>query len=155
MARSPSYVQLLILRGFLVDGKPDAASKNFERFEGLSLRPGEEPAGHAVLHQRLDEGTAAMPAGRSFSRWLTAPYARPAKARRVFPSLLDIQLPFPLEGCVLRVPGPASRARGGHARPGRRRPHTRTRSSNWRRRAPRAPTPWPWTSKGSRSGRRA
>jgi hypothetical protein len=37
VARSPSYVQLLILRGFLVDGKPDAASKNFR--DGLKVYP--------------------------------------------------------------------------------------------------------------------
>ncbi len=35
IARSPSYVNLLILRGFLVDGKPDAASKMFR--EGLKI----------------------------------------------------------------------------------------------------------------------
>jgi hypothetical protein len=37
IARSPSYVNLLILRGFLVDGKPDAASKMFR--EGLKIYP--------------------------------------------------------------------------------------------------------------------
>ena len=37
VARSPSYVNLLILRGFLVDGKPDAASKMFR--EGLKIYP--------------------------------------------------------------------------------------------------------------------
>ena len=37
VARSPSYVNLLILRGFLVDGKPDAASKMFR--EGLKVYP--------------------------------------------------------------------------------------------------------------------
>ena len=37
VARSPSYVQWLILRGFLVDGKPDAASKMFR--EGLKVYP--------------------------------------------------------------------------------------------------------------------
>lgn len=35
IARSPSYVNLLVLRGFLVDGKPDAASKMFR--EGLKV----------------------------------------------------------------------------------------------------------------------
>jgi len=35
IAHSPSYVNLLILRGFLVDGKPDAASKMFR--EGLKI----------------------------------------------------------------------------------------------------------------------
>jgi hypothetical protein len=36
-ARSPSYSNLLILRGFLVDGKPDAASKMFRK--GLKVYP--------------------------------------------------------------------------------------------------------------------
>ncbi|RJG06894.1 DUF1254 domain-containing protein [Noviherbaspirillum cavernae] len=37
VARSPSYVNLLVLRGFLVDGKPDAASKMFR--EGVKIYP--------------------------------------------------------------------------------------------------------------------
>ncbi|ANY80897.1 hypothetical protein BB934_23905 [Microvirga ossetica] len=37
VARSPSHVQWLILRGFLVDGKPDAASKLFR--EGVKIYP--------------------------------------------------------------------------------------------------------------------
>ncbi|MBY3027087.1 DUF1254 domain-containing protein [Rhizobium leguminosarum] len=37
IARSPSYSNWLILRGFLVDGKPDAASKMFR--EGLKIYP--------------------------------------------------------------------------------------------------------------------
>lgn len=37
VARSPSYVNLLILRGFLVDGKPAAASKMFR--DGLKIYP--------------------------------------------------------------------------------------------------------------------
>jgi hypothetical protein len=36
-AQSPSYVNWLILRGFLVDGKPDAATKNFK--DGLKIYP--------------------------------------------------------------------------------------------------------------------
>lgn len=39
----------------------------------------------------------------SFARWLTAPFASVSKARQVFPSLLDIQLPFPLEECVYEI----------------------------------------------------
>lgn len=35
IARSPSYVNLLVLRGFLADGKPDAASKMFR--DGLKI----------------------------------------------------------------------------------------------------------------------
>ncbi len=37
VAQSPSYVNWLILRGFLVDGKPDAAAKNFK--DGLKIYP--------------------------------------------------------------------------------------------------------------------
>jgi len=37
VARSPSYVNWLILRGFVVDGKPDAANKNFK--DGLKVYP--------------------------------------------------------------------------------------------------------------------
>jgi hypothetical protein len=37
VARSPSYVNWLILRGFLVDGRPDAASKMFR--DGLRVYP--------------------------------------------------------------------------------------------------------------------
>jgi len=43
---------------------------------------------------------AAMPAAESFTRWLQTPLRSVAKARKVLPSLLDIQLPFPLESCV-------------------------------------------------------
>lgn len=47
---------------------------------------------------------AAMPANGSSTRWLSAPFSSSAKARKVFPSLLDIQLPFPLEQCVYGFP---------------------------------------------------
>lgn len=42
----------------------------------------------------------------SFSRWLTAPFRSARKAAQVLPSILDIQLPFPLEDCMyLFLPG--------------------------------------------------
>lgn len=53
----------------------------------------EVAAGKAVL-------AAALPVGASFTRWLRTPFASRAKANKVFPSLLDIQLPFPIEDCV-------------------------------------------------------
>jgi len=37
IARSPSYINVFILRGFLVDGKPDAATKMFS--EGIKVYP--------------------------------------------------------------------------------------------------------------------
>lgn len=43
---------------------------------------------------------AALPVTLGSTRWLTAPLAQPAKARRVLPSLLDVHLPFPLESCI-------------------------------------------------------
>ncbi len=55
VARSPSYVNWLILRGFLVDGKPDAATKMFR--EGLKIYPlakaGNPP--QDGVRQRLEE----------------------------------------------------------------------------------------------------
>ncbi len=47
---------------------------------------------------------AAMPVQDSMARWLEAPFPSMAKARKVLPSLLDIQLPFPLETCIHGFP---------------------------------------------------
>jgi Tfp pilus assembly PilM family ATPase len=46
---------------------------------------------------------ACMAVHESFTRWLQTPLVSIAKARKVLPSLLDIQLPFPLETCVYHV----------------------------------------------------
>jgi hypothetical protein len=43
---------------------------------------------------------ACLTVRESLTRWLEAPFASAAKAERVLPTLLDIQLPFPLEDCV-------------------------------------------------------
>lgn len=43
--------------------------------------------------------SASLPVSSSSTRWLTAPYPSIAKAKRVFPALLDIELPLPLESC--------------------------------------------------------
>lgn len=48
--------------------------------------------------------SAALPVQDSMARWLEAPFPSMAKARKVLPSLLDIQLPFPLESCVHGFP---------------------------------------------------
>lgn len=40
-----------------------------------------------------------LPLRESVGRWLETPLTSPAKARKVFPSVLDIQLPFALEEC--------------------------------------------------------
>ena len=46
----------------------------------------------------------ALPVSNSSARWLKAPFPSLAKARKVLPSLLDIELPFPLESCVYGFP---------------------------------------------------
>ncbi len=43
---------------------------------------------------------AALPAHTAFLRRLRAPFASVAKAEKVWPSLLDIELPFPLDAAV-------------------------------------------------------
>lgn len=58
---------------------------------------------------------AAMPVFSGFVRRLTAPIASVEKARRVLPSLLDIELPFPLESCQYDFLSPARTADGGVA----------------------------------------
>ncbi|MDA1044567.1 MAG: hypothetical protein O3C57_05015 [Verrucomicrobia bacterium] len=42
----------------------------------------------------------AMPPRESVCRWLETPFSSFGKARKVLPTLLDIQLPFPLDECV-------------------------------------------------------
>ena len=72
-------------------------------------------AGRRVTWSRVDLGSAAsrseLGRGRavvacclhereSLARWLEAPFPSRAKAARVYPSLLDVHLAFPLEQCV-------------------------------------------------------
>ncbi len=64
----------------------------------------------AVRWEPEPPGTAApsapvigcLPVEESLTTWLTSPWASRAKAEKVMPSLLDIQLPFPIEECVVR-----------------------------------------------------
>jgi len=51
----------------------------------------------------------------SFIRPVEAPLASVSKARAVFPSLLDVQLPFPLEQCAWQFTG-LSKSAQGHVR---------------------------------------
>jgi hypothetical protein len=59
VARSPSYVNVLALRGFLVDGKPDAASKMFR--EGVKVYPlskaGNPPAMQFIAGSKVPYNT--------------------------------------------------------------------------------------------------
>jgi hypothetical protein len=48
---------------------------------------------------------AALSVRESFTHLLDAPFPRGAKARKVLPTLLDIQIPFPLEECAYAFVG--------------------------------------------------
>ena len=74
-------------------GKPDAGAGDAAALAAVR-RHGD--AGGAVA--------AEMPAGRAFARWLQTPFASRSKTARVLPSVLDIQLPFPVESCVCAFP---------------------------------------------------
>lgn len=64
------------------------------------LRTSPEAAAMAARILRGEAAVAgAMPAGEATVRWLQTPFGSRRKAMRVLPSLLDIQLPFPLESC--------------------------------------------------------
>lgn len=54
----------------------------------------------AVLaEQETTEVAALMPTEQGLARWLDTPFSSLKKTERVLPSLLDVQLPFPLEAC--------------------------------------------------------
>ncbi len=60
------------------------------------------PFDRDVLAKATKSGAAVaygLPVGVGLATWVRAPFASKAKALRVFPTLLDIQLPFPLEEC--------------------------------------------------------
>jgi len=78
------------------------ADKSHGRLDFAPAGPGDL----AAASLRKDTVCAAcMYAGESFAHWLDAPFPSFHKARRVFPALLDIQLPFALEDCVYRFVG--------------------------------------------------
>jgi hypothetical protein len=62
----------------------------------LQAMAAEVAAGGAVT-------AAGLPAGAGLARWLATPFPSRSKAIRVLPSLLDLQLPFPVEQCRHQV----------------------------------------------------
>ena len=61
-----------------------------------------EAAWSALLARARADGilvSAQVPAHATVVRFITAPLASRGKALKVLPSLLDVQLPFPLEKC--------------------------------------------------------
>jgi hypothetical protein len=84
---------------------------------------GERVRGRVVLAEVAEDAArsgrlpcvAALAVREGFARWVQAPFASFRKARRVLPTLLDIQLPFPMETCRHIVAG-MERAENGNAR---------------------------------------
>ncbi len=70
-----------------------AARRRRPRFEAVPAIPADTAATIA----------ACLPQRESLLRWLSVPLTAPAKARRVFPSVLDVQIPFPLEDCIYEI----------------------------------------------------
>jgi hypothetical protein len=68
------------------------------RLQFATLAAGTEALAEAV--SRGDAFAVGLSCRESVVRRLEAPLASVAKARKVLPTLLDIQLPFPLEACV-------------------------------------------------------
>ena len=68
-------------------GPPDASTTAI-----LARVRAEAEAGHALV-------SACMPVHESLTRWIQTPLSSVTKARKVLPSMLDIQLPFPIEAC--------------------------------------------------------
>jgi len=55
----------------------------------------------------------ALPVRDSLVQWIRAPFPSMSKARRVFPSLLDAALPFPVERCTVQFLQECRDAEGG------------------------------------------
>lgn len=69
------------------------------------------PSDKTAWQQFLDDiekpriiSVGCLPVQESLTLWLLAPFSSKAKAIKVFPSLLDIKLPFPLENCLYDFP---------------------------------------------------
>ncbi len=72
-------------------------------FEDLAASPADE-------FKQLHDSAAAHPVAASFPahacliRWVSTPLKSLGRARKVLPSLLDVELPFSLEECIYRFP---------------------------------------------------
>lgn len=75
----------------------------------------EDPALQSAIRTGRTAVAAAMPQCASILRWVDTPLTNTGKARRVLPSLLDIQLPFKLEECACEFPR-VERRPEGHVR---------------------------------------
>lgn len=73
--------------------------------------PSDDPA----FREKIGRGAACvgcLSSRESFARWVEVPLPASKKARKVLPSVLDIELPFSLETCVYEFFGIEQTARG-------------------------------------------
>jgi hypothetical protein len=91
----------------------------FGGIQHAAVTPADAAAWQQWLLERARPDTVVvgcLPVQESLTLWLQAPFASSSKAEKVLPSLLDVQLPFPLENCrycfadIRRMPDDATRA---------------------------------------------
>lgn len=103
--------------GIDIDGGQRYAVRVKGNLFGLSAEriAWEDPALQSSIRAGRTAVAAAMPQSGGILRWIDTPLANIGKARRVLPSLLDIQLPFKLEECACVFPR-VERKPDGHVR---------------------------------------
>jgi len=88
--------------GVTLAGAAAVAVRAWRSSGGTVHQAAPAPGGAAALRQGDHRGGATagcLAVQESLTLWLNSPLASRAKAEKVLPALLDIQLPFPLEDC--------------------------------------------------------
>ncbi len=90
----------------IVRGRRAGRRIEYETVYDGRVDPADDAWNRARDELRRDGGlqVGCLPVRECITRWLATPFASWAKSRKVLPSLLDIQLPFPLETCVYGFP---------------------------------------------------
>lgn len=90
----------------IVRGRRAGRRIEYETVYDGRMDPADDAWNRARDELRREPGLqiGCLPVRECITRWLATPFASWAKSRKVLPSLLDIQLPFPLETCVYGFP---------------------------------------------------
>lgn len=106
---SKLYFNRTVARGIDLDGDTPIQVEAFARYGHVEYRPctNGNTTPKAVV-------AACLLQRESFTRWVKTPLSSIRKAEKVIPTLLDIQLPFPLDKCEYSVISfSANKDRGG------------------------------------------
>ncbi len=102
-SRSPALARV----AYGVDGRADGLRAVRAERRGGRVRLEPVTPGDSRWQADLSRGVpvvAALGPRECITHWVQAPFGSAAKARKVLPTLLDIQLPFPLESCAYAFP---------------------------------------------------